>query len=395
MRDLINLIESPDLKKQVIDVVKTIDDPTLLQKVLDTLKAGNIEERIKGVLSKDADATKFIEKIADIIVAIKAPVEEKNAFLKQYPMGIVNTDLLLDGRQHTFSELVGPGFNTKLFSMLTEALVSQGVGPGEVALAVLSPQIKWSGRASGGGDIQIGDQHVEVKTSVKSGGRWINARKATMNMEGIKKAIVSAIEKTQKKSGQSAEVVIPKSMNVGNWANQFRPMIDPKLLPDTTKTMANGLFNHTNNAMYQQALQSGSADDIKEAVLTVGFENYKSYSKFDGILMLNAGRQVAQYFKDYASMKGSIKAETTYVYAPESEAMPKVMLTDTMGGTTDSGDDVVPTAVAKTKTPASQTNSADLDALGQQRTGITARAGGVDQTKKLGSEKTLGRKRQR
>jgi hypothetical protein len=36
-----------------------------------------------------------------------------------------------------------------------------------------------------------------------------------------------------------------------------------------------------------------------------------------------------------------------------------------------------------------------LDAVTQKRSGVTARAGGVDQTKKLGSEKTLGRKRQR
>ena len=75
MRNLINLLEKNDIKKQVIDVVKTVDDPNLLQKVLDTLKAGNIEERIKAVLSKDADANRFIEKIADVIVAIKAPVE--------------------------------------------------------------------------------------------------------------------------------------------------------------------------------------------------------------------------------------------------------------------------------------------------------------------------------
>ena len=391
MRDLINLIESPDLKKQVIDVVKTIDDPTLLQKVLDTLKAGNIEERIKGVLSKDADATRFIEKIADIIVAIKAPVEEKNEFLKQYPKGIVNTELLLDGRQHTFSELVGPGFNTKLFSVLTEALVSQGVGPGEVALAVLSPQIKWSGRASGGGDIQIGDQSVEVKTSVKSGGRWINARKATMDMPAIQKAIIKAVQETERKSGQPEQPIeIPARLNPATWIEQFRSRIDPKLLPSTTKTMANGLFNHTNNTKYQQALQNGDANTIRDAILSVGFDNYKSYSKFDGILMMNASRQVAQYFKDYNSMKGSIQSDTPYVYAPESEAMPKVVLMDTMAGTTDSGDAVVTTTPAQTRS--AQVASPDLDVVAQKRSTVKA---APEEPKKYGTPKTLGRRRQR
>jgi len=391
MRDLINLIEKNDLKKQVIDVVKTVDDPNLLQKVLDTLKAGNIEERIKAVLSKDADANRFIEKIADVIVAIKAPVEEKNEFLKQFPKGVVNVDLLLDGRQHTFSELVGSGFNAELFNILTKALVSQGVGPGEVALSVMSPQIKWSGRAAGGGDIQIGNQAVEVKTSVAKGGRWINARKATMDMPAIQKAIVGAIEKTQKKSGQTTEPVqIPARLNPATWVDQFRPMINSSLLPGTTKTMADGLFNHTNNDKYQKALQSSDAATIKDAILDVGFNNYKSYSKFDGILMMDVGSQVAQYFKDYPSMKGSIKVGTAYVYAPESEAMPQVVLMDTMGGSTDSGDDVVtaPTAGA----PASKSTSADLDTVSQQRSSITA---APQQPRKYGTEKTLGRRRQK
>jgi hypothetical protein len=84
IRTLLDLFEEENLKKQAIDAVQSTDDPNLLQKVVDTLKAGNIEERVKDVLSKDADAKRFIDKLADIIVAIKAPVEEKNAFLKTY-----------------------------------------------------------------------------------------------------------------------------------------------------------------------------------------------------------------------------------------------------------------------------------------------------------------------
>jgi hypothetical protein len=391
MRDLINLLEKNDLKKQVIDVVKTVDDPNLLQKVLDTLKAGNIEERIKAVLSKDADASRFIEKIADIIVAIKAPVEEKNKFLKDFPKGIVNTNLLLDGRQHTFGELVGPGFNTELFIILSKTLVSQGVGPGEVALAVMSPQIKWSGRTAGGGDIQIGNQAVEVKTSVAAGGRWINARKATMDMTAIQKAIVKGIMDTQKNSGTPTEPIdLPARLNPATWIEQFRSRIDSKLLPDTTKTMANGLFNHTDNKIYQQALQKGDVTSIKNTILDVGFNNYKSYSGFDGILMMDINSQVSQYFKDYVSMKGSIKTGTPYIYAPESEAMPQVVLMNTMGGSTDSGDDQVPSTA--TSIDGAQTSTQDLDTVAQKRNVVKASAGGVE---KLGSEQTLGRKRQR
>ena len=54
------------------------------------------------------------------------------------------------------------------------------------------------------------------------------------------------------------------------------------------------------------------------------------------------------------------------------------------------------TADQQTKEPDQGIPAVDkLDAVTQQDSGITARAGGVDPTKKLGTEKTLGRKRQR
>lgn len=333
MRDLLKLFEDPDLKSQAVAAVRSTDDERLLQKVIDTLKAGNIEERIENIISKDADAKRFVQQIADIIVKIKAPVDEKNKFLEDYPKGIVDVSKLLDGNGHSFADIVGPGFNVELFKALSTALVSQGVGPGEVALAVLSPKISWSGRASGGGDIQVGDQAVEVKTSVASGGRWINARKATMDMTGIEKAIVDAITKS---TGKKPEGPIPARLSPAVWVNNIRPLIDAKLLKTTAKAIADGLFNHTDNTEYQQALISGSADDIREAILNVGYENYKAYSNFDGILLMDVRSESTQYFRDYPSMSGLIKVDTTYIYAPESEAMPKVsLLPQGAGGSTE------------------------------------------------------------
>lgn len=329
MRELLKIFEDPDLKSQAVAAVRSTDDERLLQKVIDTLKAGNIEERIEAVISKDADAKRFLEKIAEIVIKIKAPIEEKNKFLEDYPNGIVDTAKLLDGNGHSFADIVGPGFNVALFKSLSTSLVSQGVGPGEVALAVLSPDIAWSGRASGGGDIQVGDQAVEVKTTVSSGGRWINARKATMNMTGIEKAIVDAVTKS---TGKKPEGPIPARLSPAIWVNNIRPLIDAKLLKTTAKDIADGLFNHTDNTEYQQALISGSADDIREAILNVGYENYKAYSNFDGILLMDVRSESAQYFRDYSSMKGLIKVDTTYIYAPESEAMPKVSLLPQGGG---------------------------------------------------------------
>jgi hypothetical protein len=339
MRKFLEIFEDPDLKSQAVAAVKSTDDERLLQKVIDTLKAGNIEERIENIISKDADAKRFVQQIADIVVKIKSPIEEKNKFLEDFPKGIVDTAKLLDGSGHSFADVVGPGFNVELFKALSTSLVSQGVGPGEVALAVLSPEISWSGRAAGGGDIQVGDQAVEVKTTVSSGGRWINARKATMNMSGIEKAMVDAITKS---TGKKPEGPIPARVSPATWADSIRPLIDKKSLEATTKAMADGLFNHTDNSEYQQALMSGTAADIREAILNVGYENYKAYSKFDGILMMDVRSESVQYFRDYPSMSGLVKVDTTYIYAPESEAMPKVSLMPVGGTSAGASEPAVP-----------------------------------------------------
>lgn len=388
MRDLLDkldaLLERADktLKAQAIDAVRGTDDERLLRKVIDTLQAGNIEERIEQVLGQDADAKKFLNKIAEIAVRISAPIEEKNKFLAQYPSGILDTGKLLDGSAHSFSELVGPGFNTELFKALSTALTSQGVGPGEVALAVMSPKVNWSGRASGGGDITVGKEAVEVKTTVASGGRWINARKATMDMASIEKALTDAITKS---TGKKPDVAMPARISVAMWVNNIRPLIDPKLLPGVTKTMADALFNHTDNKKYQKALQSGSAEEIKDAILDVGFENYKAYSGFDGILLMDVNTQTAQYFRDYDSMRGLIKSETPYVYAPESEAMPKVGLA--AGSAPSPGG-----AAASGLGPAVGKKSADTDRdFEPSRSKVTARRAGPEPKK--GDQSTLGRKR--
>lgn len=333
MRDLIDkinqIIEStvPSLKKDIVSAVKTTDDERVLSKVLDTLRAGNLEERIDTVLERDPDAKRFLDRIVEMIVKIPAPIEEKDQFLKRYPSGILDVKKLLDGKSHSFADLVGAGFPAQLMKLMSTELTSQGVGPGEVALAVLSPSISWSGRAAGGGDITVGKLSVEVKTSVASGGRWINARKATMDMAQIKRAIVSAIESTARDAKQDIEIpAIPARTSVPYWVDTLRPLISKKYLAATTQEMADGLFNHADNSRYQKALATGSVQDIVDALLDVGYENYKAYSGFDGMLLMDVPTETSQYFKDYSSMRGKIKNETPYILGPEAEAMPKVSL---------------------------------------------------------------------
>jgi len=318
MRNLINIIEDKQLKKEIIGVVNATDDFTVLQRVLNVLKAGNIDERIKSVIGKDGDAQYFLKQIVKAILDIEAPIEEKNEFLNRYEKGtVIVSSKLLDSELHSFADLVGNGFTLELFKQLSVDLTSQGVGPGEVALAVLSPDIQWSGRIAGGGDIIVNKKAVEVKTRVKEGGRWINARKAKLDLAGIHAAMTSNL---------LTPVEIPDRVNTTTWADTIRPAIDPKKLKDVVKKIADSTFKFVDNAQYQTALISGDAATIVNAYLNVGYDNYKKYSGFEGMLLMDVPTEQIQYFRDYADMNGSISTGTCYIMAPESEMMPQVIL---------------------------------------------------------------------
>lgn len=325
--DIITLLEAKDdssntsvIKRTIIDLLKSTEEGSVLNQVLKVLQAGNIDERIAKVVGTDADAKQFVGQITDAIIKSDASIEQKNAFLEQFPKGILNAKTLVDGDLHTFDELVGPGFPSELLKDLSTRLTSQGVGPGEVALAIMSPNVKWSGREVGGGDILVNGKPVEVKTRVSSGGRWLNTRKSNMNLPAIKQAIEEA-------SG----LEIPARLSVDNWVNVYRPNIDPKVLPQVAQTIADGIFNGVDNSDYKQMLMKGDVSDIVDEHLRTGFNNYKELSGFEGILLMDLPTETAQYFTDYDNMVGSIKNDAVYLFAPEAEMMPKVSLS-TGGG---------------------------------------------------------------
>lgn len=363
IRKVLGLLEDEQIKSQVIDLVKTTDDTELLDKVLNTLTAGNIDKRIASVINQNPDGKQFLNQIAQVIIGIDAPIEVKDNFLSKLNDGIVDPAMLLDQQQHSFMELCGnDAFATEVFTELCSKLTSQGVGPGEVALAVFSPDIKWSGRAVGGGDIQVGKKAVEVKTSIVAGGRWINPRKAKMDMAGIEKAIQDGIvtvrqKHAKDKNADNSPMAIPPRLSPEIWVDKIRPILatEPSVLSKVAKVMADGVFNQTDNSEYRNAIINGDTAAIRQAYLKVGFENYKAYSHFDGILMMDVPTGSSEYFPDFDSMAGKIKPSSIYMYAPEGEAMPQVKLLAT--GSKNQFDypedntDAAPSAPSKVKAP--------------------------------------------
>ena len=292
-----------------------------------------------------------------VIIAMDFSIEAKDTFLKKYPNGIIDTSKLLDGSPHSFLELVnGDEFSKELFKSLTTTLVSQGVGPGEVALAAFHPSIQWSGRAAGGGDILVNKRAVEVKTSVASGGRWINPRKAKMNLPKILEALQDA-------TGISKW---PDRINASVWCNELVIAINetnPSKLDSTCSIIAKSLFTSTDTTAYANALKSGNLQTVIDEHLRTGFDNYKAVSKFDGILLMDVRTETAQYFTDYDAMQGHIKSDAVYIYAPEGEVMPKVTLLPVAGVSTIAAKATKPSKSAPIPAPKAPGTSLSADAI--------------------------------
>jgi hypothetical protein len=310
--------DAGQLKAIVTGLVKQTDDEALLHRVYTTLKANDLTSRLTAVLSKDQDVGSMLKTIAQVIITTEGTVDEKMAFADNYAAGFIDIKQLFSKNKVNYNVFVAQGFPQRVFDNLVP-VIKQGVGPGELALSILSPKIRFTGQESGGGDLEVdGVGFVELKTEQVSGGRWINPRKARMNVMAIRKAIETA----------SGGMPVPEYLNTSKWV-EVRAYIqqnNPKALKPLCQLMADSTFNHVTNSMYANALLKGTGEEIKDAVVWTGFSNYKAYSGFDGLLIMSVPNRTVQYFTFISEMEGQIKVDTTYVLAPEGSMMPKIKI---------------------------------------------------------------------
>jgi hypothetical protein len=313
--------DAEQLKSIVTGLVKQTDDEALLHRVYTTLKSNDLTSRITAALNKDQDVGSMLKTIAQVIITTEGTVDEKMAFAENYPNGFVDVEQLFSKNKVNYNVFVAQGFPQRVFDNLVP-IIKQGVGPGELAFSIMSPKIRFTGQEAGGGDLEVdGVGFVELKTEQVKGARWINPRKANMNMMAIKKAIETA----------SGGMPMPGGgrINVSDWpvVRSYIQQKNPKALKPLCQLMADSTFTHVTNSMYANALLKGTAEEIKQAIAWTGFSNYKAYSGFDGILMLSVPKRTAQYFTFISEMEGRLKISTAYVLAPEGEMMPQILLT--------------------------------------------------------------------
>ena len=161
--------------------IKDDESLKILKQLYTVLNRTGLQGRVKTVFGKDDDVAKY-QAIMDVVSdqflksAEKDPVEAKQ-FLDQYEKNpnAVNVKGLLSNAgkvvpiEALFTTPFAKRFGKRLSLIQGSGFKQGNVGPGEIALAVLSNQIKLSAGEETGGDIEIGGKGYEVKGGGTSG----------------------------------------------------------------------------------------------------------------------------------------------------------------------------------------------------------------------------------
>jgi hypothetical protein len=314
MRNLIDLIEAANpqlaqLKKAVIGQVQKTDDAELLDKIYTSLNKSNLAERISKAISHDKDAASFIHQLVQIIIDTPGTYQEKLDFCQGFPNGYVDVKKMISGARVHFDELLVPGKNQnapmgfvrKVFHALKRINLGTEKGPGEFALAVMSPQIRIFGK----GDLHIGNLTIEVKASAgsdnpdeapdpsKGGGRlgtsgWLNhSENATI----LSKYFPNL--DTTKTLGLT---------QLGKMAMQLEPKSRKKMATE----LFGSIFKNKKVDVGPVVAAMTNGEDPNRSYVGVSYRAYQQSSKFDGMMLINFPLEELKYFRDPEAMADEI-----------------------------------------------------------------------------------------
>jgi len=281
-----------DLKKAVVKQVNATTDAEMLDRIYTVLNRTNLQDRIQGVISKETDAKKYADVIADIVINTPGSYQEKYAFIDKYPDGYINVDKLIGGTLVSFNDLITDNeFAKKVFNKLF-TFTPESAGPGEFALAALSPRIKMRSK----GDLYIDNEYIEVKSSagkeVSSGGGRLG-EPGLLNPSGVKELI----ERYTKNKIQG-DVYIHQLH--GLLAASIK---DNAIIKQAATDIIKTIFGYSDKDLIN-AVVSGS--NQQQAYVKANWKKYQEEAGWVGLLLLNRAGASARLFTNPEQTSDSI-----------------------------------------------------------------------------------------
>jgi hypothetical protein len=307
------------LRKEIIDQVKQTQDEELLDKIYTVLNKSGLTDRIAGTLKRETDTEGYVADITKIIIDTDGTYQEKHAFIEGFPNGYVNVKLMLSGQRVKFEDLLDKNaFVRRVFDALKRVTFGTAKGPGEFALAVMSPHIRITGK----GDLNIGQQVIEVKASagkeVSSGGGRLGTP-GLLHSDNVENIIVKHLKINPEEAYPSGGLGLG---GLTKLASTVKPAVRAALGRDLFKYIFHGLAN---TGELVSTLTDGG--DLRNAYIKANYEAYRTDSEFDGIMIMNFALGELHYFKDVSDMVRHIyKGVGVYLVSTDKAAQARQIL---------------------------------------------------------------------
>ena len=301
-----------DKKQEIISAVKKTKDEALIDKIYTALNHSTLLQRISSVLEKETDTKGYVDRIVKIIIDTPGTYEEKSNFIMGFPNGYVNVKLMLSGERVHFKDLLTSGikdvpinFVKRVFTALKQVNFGSEKGPGEFALAVLSPHIHITGK----GDLNIDGKVIEVKASgagesakaSSGGGRLGNA--GFLNHKDV-----PAILKKYYKHP------LPRSITLTRLQDMTQ-----KMKPESKRALGKELFSSifgkgTDVSKIVKDFVAGN--DLTASYTMINYEKYKSSHHFDALMLINFAIEELMYFSDASKLAASTYQPSIAIMTP-------------------------------------------------------------------------------
>jgi hypothetical protein len=307
-REFISEEDVVTLRKKIIQQVEKTDDEPLLVKLFTTLNRTGLIDRIAPVLAQETDTKGHVQDLVNLIIEVPGSYEDKVAFINGYPKGYVDIEKMLSGEYVKFDSLITSGedkttpikFVRDVFNALKGAPFGNAKGPGEFALAVLSPKIKISGK----GDLNIGNMVIEVKANQAGGGGRLGTG-GLLNYQDIPKILEPYVTKYMIPEGGSLNLRSLSDLLNKNDLNS-----------NQKKEVCTKLFNY----IFKGEVETGeivsavvSNHDPVPYFIKANYEIYRKETNFDGMLLVNFPAQACKYFVDPLQMANEIYSTSIYL----------------------------------------------------------------------------------
>ena len=309
LRELIHnpkeiIVEYDSIEQAKSDVLNRIemldpsdnDNATLIDKIfraLSSKETGNKIEQAFGPPTADenmSDQAKLqhIAAIAKIISNVDSDYKGLNNFLTKLEAGNIIDISVFKKPVSTFGELLG---NDRIALNIFNELIPYGSGikrkgPGEFALALMSPNIRL---ATGQGDLEIdGIGGVELKTERTSGGGRLGMGGPTRESQTF------VLEKHKEKAPELIDKLLNTNSIILNplmkVLNQYMPMTEPNAKEIRVNLCAD-MFALSYGEKFGTAMAQGFGQaDAKKALrdfTKLNFEYYQAKDNFNALVIMH------------------------------------------------------------------------------------------------------------